>query len=74
MSRSPVNIANIVLTNDLYHKLKFYANNHQISIHESIRLLIDSLPEPSQTSKNLNTRYLLISSRKFLQSFFDVQN
>jgi hypothetical protein len=74
MSRSPVNIANIVLTNDQYYKLKVYANNHQISIHESIRLLIDSLPETSQPSKNLSTRYLLISSRKFLQSFFDVQN
>lgn len=74
MSRSPVNIANIVLTPDQYHKLKVYADNHQISIHESIRLLIDSLPEPSQPSKNLNTRYLLLSSRKFLQSFFDVQN
>ncbi len=73
MSHFSVNISNIVLTNEQYLKLKVYAENHKISVHEAIRLLIDSIPEHSKTSKNLGKNHPFIFSRRFLQFFFDTQ-
>ncbi|BAY92727.1 hypothetical protein FDUTEX481_00695 [Tolypothrix sp. PCC 7601] len=74
MSHFPVNIANLVLTKEQYHKLKFYADSQHISLQESIILLIDSLPKPSQSCQILNNRYSILSSRKFLQSFYEILN
>ncbi|MFB2768091.1 hypothetical protein ACE1AT_02170 [Pelatocladus sp. BLCC-F211] len=73
MSHFSVNISNIVLTNDQYCKLKVYAEDHKISVHEAIRLLIDALPERSKTSKDLGRNHPFIFSRRFLQTFFDIQ-
>jgi hypothetical protein len=73
MSQFSVNIANIVLTSEQYLKLRIYAENHQISVHEAIRLLIDSLPEPSKASKKIDKSHPFLRSRKFLQTFFNAQ-
>ncbi|BAY30291.1 hypothetical protein NIES2107_21350 [Nostoc carneum NIES-2107] len=74
MSHFPVNIANLVLTKAQYHKLKLYADSQHISLQESIILLIDTLPKPSQDCQILNNRYSILSSRKFLQSFYEILN
>lgn len=74
MSNFSVNIANIVLTNEQYYKLKFYANSHHVSLQKSIILLIDSLPRPSKNSKILKNRYSMLSARNFLQRFDNIQN
>ncbi|PMB51664.1 hypothetical protein CEN39_14045 [Fischerella thermalis CCMEE 5201] len=73
MSHFSVNISNIVLTTEQYRKLKVYAEEQEISVHEAIRLLIDSLPESSKTTKNLGNNHPFIFSRRFLQTFFDIQ-
>ncbi len=74
MSQFSVNIANIVLTNEQYRKIRIYADAHQISIHEAIRLLINSLPErPKSTSNYLDKLHPFMLSRKFLQTFFKPQ-
>ena len=72
MSRFSVNIANLVLTNEQYRKLKIYAEAHDISIHEAIQLLIDSLPEYPQTRKRISKHYPFIFSRRLLQAFLSV--
>lgn len=71
MSHSSVNISNIVITNEEYRKLKVYAEDHQISIPEVIRLLIDSLPESSETNKKLSKNHTLLFHRRFLYISFD---
>ncbi|WP_315786574.1 hypothetical protein [Fischerella sp. JS2] len=73
MSHFSVNISNIVLTTEQYRKLKVYAEEQKISVHEAIRLLIDFLPESSKTTKNLDNKHPFIFSRRFLQTFFDIQ-
>ncbi len=72
MSQFSVNIANIVLTTEQYRKLKLYAEAHEISVHEAIRLLIDSLPEYSETDKKFNKNHPFIFSRRFLHTFFEM--
>jgi hypothetical protein len=66
MPNFSVNISNIIITNEEYRKLKAYAGDHQISIHEAIRLLIDSLPECSQTNNKVSQSYPFIFPRRFL--------
>lgn len=44
MPHFSINISNIVITNKEHRKLRGYAGDNQISIHQAIRLLIDSLP------------------------------
>ncbi|MBD2358337.1 hypothetical protein H6G41_27630 [Tolypothrix sp. FACHB-123] len=73
MSHFSVNIANIVLTNEQYLKLRIYAEANQISVHEAIRLLIDSLPEPAKDRRNLDKSHPAFLSRRFLHSLFNVQ-
>jgi hypothetical protein len=73
MSHFSVNIANIVLTNEQYRKIRIYAEAHHISVHEAIRLLINSLPERPQTKNYLDKIPASILSRKFLQTFFKPQ-
>ncbi len=66
MPNFSVNISNIIITNEEYRKLKAYAGYHQISIHQGIRLLIDSLSECSQTNNKLSQSYPFIFPRRFL--------
>ncbi|RCJ20042.1 hypothetical protein A6S26_04745 [Nostoc sp. ATCC 43529] len=73
MSRSSINISHIVLSKEEYRKLKIYAVKHQITIHEAVRLLIDSFPEQSQTSKSLNKNYLGMFPRRFLHICLDAR-
>lgn len=73
MSQFSVNIANIVLTSEQYLKLRIYAETRQISVHETIRLLVDSLPVPSRASKKIDKIHPFLLSRKLLQTFFNVQ-
>lgn len=73
MSHFSVNIANIVLTNEQYRKIRIYADAHQISIHEAIRLLINSLPERPKNRNYLGKVHPFILSRRFLQTFFKTQ-
>jgi len=71
MPNFSVNLSNIVITNEEYRKLKVYAEYHQISISEAIRLLIDSLPEGHQTNKKLNRNYSFMFPRRFLHVSLD---
>ncbi len=71
MSHFSINISNIVITNREYCKLRAYAKYHQISIHEAIRLLIDSLPECSQNNKELSRSHSFMFPRRFLHVSFD---
>ncbi|MGJ5634207.1 hypothetical protein [Nostoc sp. CALU 1950] len=71
MSRFSVNISNIVITNDEYRKLRVYAREHQIPINEAIRLLIDSLPECSQTNKKQSVSDSFMFPRRFLHVSLD---
>lgn len=73
MSRSSINISHIVLSQEEYRKLKVYALKHRITIHQAIQLLIDSLPECSQTSKKLSKHYPSMFPRRFLHIFSDVK-
>jgi hypothetical protein len=76
MSRFAVNIANIVLTNEQYRKLRVYAEAQEISIHEALRLLIDSLPESSPTNKQISKNYKnypFLFSRRVLHAFFNIK-
>ncbi|BAY65646.1 hypothetical protein NIES22_57530 [Calothrix brevissima NIES-22] len=74
MSQFSVNIANIVLTSEQYLKLRIHADTHQISVHDAIRLLIDSLPEPSRASQKIDQINPFLLSRKFLHTFFKFNN
>ena len=71
MARYSVNISNIVIPTGEYRKLRAYAEYHQISIPEAIRLLIDSLPECSQNNKKLSRRNSFIFPRRFLHVSLD---
>lgn len=66
-----INIYNIVINNKEYCKLRPYALANQISIHEAIRLLIDSLPECSPNNNKLSRSHSFMFTRKFLQVSFD---
>lgn len=71
MPNFSVNISKIVITNEEYRKLRVYAEDHQISIHEAIRLLIDSLPEVPQPNKKLSRNYSFMFPRRFLHVSLD---
>lgn len=71
MSPFSINISNIVITNKEYRKLRAYAVDNQISIHEAIRLLIDSLPECSQNHQKSSRSHSFIFPRRFLHVSFD---
>ncbi|BAY92723.1 MULTISPECIES: hypothetical protein [unclassified Tolypothrix] len=73
MSQFSVNIANILLTSEQYLKLRIYAETNHISVHEAMRLLVDSLPEPSKNSKKIDKFHPFVLSRKLLQTFFNAQ-
>jgi len=66
-----INISNIVITHREYSKLRAYARDHQISIHEAIRLLIDSLSECFQNNKVLGRSHSVMFPRRFLHVSFD---
>ncbi|BBD69506.1 hypothetical protein NIES4072_31610 [Nostoc commune NIES-4072] len=70
MPHFSINISNIVITNKEYRKLRAYAEYRQISIHEAIRLLIDSLPECSPNNK-LSRSHSFMFPRRFLHISFD---
>jgi len=71
MPRFSINISNVVITNEEYRKLRAYAVDNQISIHEAIRLLIDSLPECSPNNNKLSRSHSFMFPRRFLHVSFD---
>jgi hypothetical protein len=71
MPHFSINISNIVITNKEYRKLRACVVANQISIHEAIRLVIDSLPECSPNNNKLSRSHSVRFPRRFLHVSFD---